>query len=255
VIPVPVDLAGVDVQAGQRLALTARLAYVTPSHQYPTGVTLSHERRVQLLDWTNASNTWILEDDYDSEYRYDQRPLESLQSLDQNGRVIYIGTFSKVLFPALRLGYMVVPNNLSHAFAAARALQDRGSSLLEQITLASFIGEHHFARHIRRTQKHYLERQIVLRESLNTHIPDLELHGFEAGMHLAAWLLPGHNDVQLSRIAAQHDLEVMPISAYSQTPLARGGFLLGYAAVPPETIRDGVKTLAQILSSGTSGSQ
>jgi GntR family transcriptional regulator / MocR family aminotransferase len=250
IIPVPVDGQGLNVLAGQQLAPKARLAYVTPSHQYPTGVTMSLERRVQLLQWANTANAWILEDDYDSEYRYDHRPLESLQSLDQFGRVIYVGTFSKVLFPALRLGYMIVPANLAGAFAAARALQDRGSSLLEQHTLANFIGEHHFARHIRRTQKHYFERQLVLRESLGTYLPNLELQGFEAGMHLAAWLPVGQDDLQLSRIAAQHNLEVMPISAYSQLPLARSGFLLGYAAVPPSSLREGVKTLAEIVLSG-----
>ncbi len=251
IVPVPVDANGLVVAIGQQLAPTARLAYVTPSHQYPTSVTMSHERRLQLLHWANTANAWILEDDYDSEYRYDQRPLESLQSLDTNGRVIYIGTLSKVLFPALRLGYMIVPNNLAAAFAAARALHDRGSSLLEQTTLTTFIQERHFARHIRRTQKHYLERQYVLRENLAKHIPNLEVQGLEAGMHLAAWLPAGYNDTHTSSIAAQHHLEVMPISAYSQTPLARGGFLLGYAAVPPNAIRDAVKTLAQIIKTNT----
>ncbi len=249
VIPIPVDEFGLDVVAGQDLAPKARLAYVTPSHQYPTGVTMSHERRIQLLQWANTANTWILEDDYDSEYRYDHRPLESLQSLDQHGRVIYIGTFSKVLFPALRLGYMVVPGNLVAAFTTARALQDRGSSLLEQHALADFIAEHHFARHVRRTQKLYLERQLVLREQLGLLLPDLELRGFEAGMHLSAWLPKDFNDLVISRSASQHGLEVMPISAYSQTPLAQGGLFLGYAAVPPSSLRAGVRTLARIVLS------
>jgi GntR family transcriptional regulator / MocR family aminotransferase len=253
VAAIPVDAQGLNVLAGQKLAPTARLAYVTPSHQYPTGVTMSHERRVELLQWANTANAWILEDDYDSEYRYDQRPLESLQSLDQHGRVVYIGTFSKVLFPALRLGYMVVPANLAQAFSTARALHDRGSSLLEQHALASFIAEHHFARHIRRTQKLYLERQLTLRESLNKHLPELELHGFEAGMHLAAWLPKGFDDREISKTASQHGLEVMPISAYSQTSLARGGMFLGYAAISPQAIRDGVKTLSEIVLFGFSG--
>jgi GntR family transcriptional regulator / MocR family aminotransferase len=249
VVPVPVDEFGLDVLAGKHLAPKARLAYVTPSHQYPTGVTMSHERRLQLLKWANTANAWILEDDYDSEYRYDHRPLESLQSLDQHGRVIYIGTFSKVLFPALRLGYMVVPANLVAAFTTARALQDRGSSLLEQYALADFMAELHFARHVRRTQKLYLERQIILRDQLGLWLPDLELQGFEAGIHLCAWLPKGLNDLNISRSAAQHGLEAMPISAYSQTPLARGGLFLGYAAVPSSSLRDGVRTLAQIVLS------
>jgi GntR family transcriptional regulator / MocR family aminotransferase len=255
VIPIPVDAHGLDVLAGQQLAPKARLAYVTPSHQYPTGVTMTHERRLQLLQWANLANAWILEDDYDSEYRYDHRPLESLQSLDQHGRVIYIGTFSKVLFPALRLGYMVVPVNLVAAFTTARALQDRGSSLLEQHALADFIGEHHFARHVRRTQKLYLERQLVLRESLDAHLPNLELQGFEAGMHLSAWLPKGLDDLAISKSAEQQGLEVMPISAYSQTPLTQGGLFLGYAAISPKEIRDGVKTLSQIVFSSHSRSK
>ncbi len=247
IVPVPVDQNGLNVEAGIQLAPRARLAYVTPSHQYPTGVTMSHERRTLLLQWATRANAWILEDDYDSDYRYDHRPLESLQSLDQSGRVIYIGTFSKVMFPALRLGYMMVPANLAPAFAAARALQDRGSSLLEQHALAQFIQERHFARHIRRTQKHYFERQMVLRDSLNSHLPQLEVQGFEAGMHLAAWLPVGQDDFKISKIAAQQSLELMPISAYSQTQLPRGGFLLGYAAVQPSRLLAGVKTLAQIV--------
>ncbi len=245
---IPVDENGLDVSAGQQIAPKARLAYVTPSHQYPTGVTMSHTRRLELLNWANKTNAWILEDDYDSEYRYDHRPLESLQSLDSHGRVIYIGTFSKVLFPALRLGYMIVPSNLSAASAAARAIQDRGSSTLEQQTLTAFMQQHHFARHIRRTQKHYLERREVLRHNLEKHIPSLELQGFEAGMHLCAWLTDGQDDRRISRIVSEHGLEVMPISAYSQTPLERGGFLLGYAAVPPKALEEAVRVLAKIIS-------
>ncbi len=248
IIPIPVDEHGLDVQAGQHLSPKARLAYVTPSHQYPTGMTMSHERRLELLKWANSANAWILEDDYDSEYRYDHRPLECLQSLDSQGRVIYIGTFSKVLFPALRLGYMIVPSNLSAAFAAARAIQDRGSSTLEQQTLSAFMQQHHFARHIRRTQKHYLERREILRFNLEKHIPSLELQGFEAGMHLCAWLTDRQDDTRIAKLAAKQDLEVMPISAYSLTPLARGGFLLGFAAVAPKALEEAVQILAKIIA-------
>ncbi len=248
IIPIPVDSHGLNVKAGQHLAPNARMAYVTPSHQYPTGVTMSHTRRLELLAWANTANTWILEDDYDSEYRYDHRPLESLQSLDSHGRVIYIGTFSKTMFPALRLGYMIVPSNLATAFAAARAIQDRGSSSLEQSALAAFMQEHHFAKHIRRTQKQYLERRDVLHDQLTKHIPSLELQGFEAGMHLCAWLTDGQNDQIISSLAAQQQLEVMPISAYSLMPLERGGFLLGFAAVPAKALEAAVQKLAGIIA-------
>ena len=154
-VPVPVDGDGLDVARGLRAAPDARLAYVTPSHQYPLGVTMSLARRLALLEWAHARRAWIVEDDYDSEYRYTGRPLASLQGLDRHGRVIYVGTFSKVLFPALRLGYVVVPPALVDAFAAARGLVDRHPPSVTQAVLAEFIAEGSFARHVRRMRMRY----------------------------------------------------------------------------------------------------
>lgn len=151
--------------AGVARAPDARLAYVTPSHQYPLGVTMSLARRLALLEWAERARAWVLEDDYDSEYRYAGRPLASLQGLDRAGRVCYIGTFSKVMFPSLRLGYLVAPPELAAAFAAARTIVDRHAPTVEQAALADFIIEGHFARHIRRMRALYAERQALLVEA------------------------------------------------------------------------------------------
>ena len=187
--PVPVDAEGLDVRRGARSAPGARLVYVTPSHQYPLGVTMSLNRRLALLEWASASGAWILEDDYDSEYRYAGRPLAALQGLDTAGRVIYAGTFSKVLFPALRLGYLVVPPELVDAFVAARALADRHSPSVTQAALADFIDGGHFARHVRRTRALYAERQAALVHAARRTLGGLlEVAPAEAGMHLMGWL-------------------------------------------------------------------
>ena len=248
VIGVPVDNAGLIVSAGMRFEPAARLAYVTPSHQFPTGVTMSLERRQLLLAWATQANAWIIEDDYDSEYRYDNRPLESLQSLDRDGRVIYCGTFSKSLFPGLRLGYMIVPEHLIQAFSNARALLDRSPPGLTQTVLHAFMQEGHFARHIRRTKKAYLERQYALRESLEKQLGDrLELRGCDAGMHLCAWLNSDVSDTEVSKLAAERNLEVIPVSALSALPLERGGLMLGYAAVPVQALRAGAELLTKII--------
>jgi GntR family transcriptional regulator / MocR family aminotransferase len=248
VVGVPVDDSGLNVAVLEKRAANVRLVYVTPSHQYPTGVTMSLERRKQLLAWAERKQAWIIEDDYDSEYRYDNRPLESLQSLDRHGRVIYCGTFSKVLFPGLRLGYMIVPGNLLEAFSHARALLDRNPPALTQATLHAFMQEGHFARHVRRTTKLYLERQLVLREALEKNLGDLlELRGFDAGMHLCAWLPPGFDDARISNLAADRGLQVLPVSALSDQPLERGGLMLGYAAIKSQDLKLGVKQLASII--------
>jgi GntR family transcriptional regulator / MocR family aminotransferase len=249
VVGVPVDDAGLNVAAGMRIEPNARLAYVTPSHQFPTGVTMSLERRQTLLAWAKRTDAWIIEDDYDSEYRYDNRPLESLQSLDCDGRVIYCGTFSKTLFPGLRLGYMVVPEHLIEAFSNARALLDRSPPGLTQVVLHAFMQEGHFARHVRRTKKAYLERQYALRESLERHLGDrLELRGFDAGMHLCARLNSDVQDTEVSRLAAEGSLEVLPVSALSNLSLERGALMLGYAAISVPALRLGAKQLANIIS-------
>ncbi|GER91925.1 hypothetical protein KDW_60870 [Dictyobacter vulcani] len=166
-IPVPVDEQGINVEAGRQLGPNARMAIVTPSHQFPTAVTMSLGRRLELLEWSREAQSWIVEDDYDSEYRFSGRPLQALQGLDRNGRVIYIGTFSKVLFPSLRLGYLIIPPALLPAFMAARRLIDVHTPLLEQLALTDFITEGHFARHLRKMRLLYLERRNTLVAALS----------------------------------------------------------------------------------------
>ena len=165
-VPVPVDEEGLDVAAGIKRYSKARAVFVTPSHQFPLGVTMSASRRFQLLEWARNTGSWIIEDDYDSEYRYESSPITSLQGIDANARVIYIGTFSKVLFPSLRLGYVVIPADLVDAFLAVRRAMDLGSPSFYQKVLVDFIGEGHFGRHIRRMRVLYHARRGVLAASV-----------------------------------------------------------------------------------------
>jgi GntR family transcriptional regulator/MocR family aminotransferase len=247
-IPVPVDDDGTNVAEvishGRRPNRDARAVYVTPSHQYPVGTTMSASRRMLLLSWAARSGGWIIEDDYDSEYRFGSRPIASLQGLDTDDRVIYIGTFSKVMFPALRLGYMVIPNDLVPAFAVARDAADVFSSTLYQAVMNEFIREGHFARHIRRMRMLYAKRRSALVNAIQTQMGDmLEVVGAEAGMHLLALLPRGINDVAVAREAAQKGICAMPLSSCYSKPPARGGLILGYGGANAHQIHDGIRKL------------
>src|SRR4029453_1353049 len=179
-VGVPVDAEGLDVAAGAALSLRARAVYVTPSHQFPLGVTMSASRRLQLLDWARRAGAWIVEDDYNSEYRYESQPVGALQGLDRDARVLYIGTFSKVLAPALRIGYLVIPEDLVPRFRSVRWAMDICPPILYQQALADFIAEGHFARHLRRTRELYRERRETLVASLRAEIDSglpLEIQG------------------------------------------------------------------------------
>jgi GntR family transcriptional regulator/MocR family aminotransferase len=247
-VPVPVDAAGLDVARAMRVAPDARLAYVTPSHQYPLGVTMSLDRRLALLEWARARRAWIVEDDYDSEYRYAGRPLASLQGLDRGGRVIYVGTFSKVLFPALRLGYLVVPPLLVDAFAAARGLVDRHPPSVTQAVLAEFIAEGSFARHVRRMRVRYAEQQAALVEAARRELDGaLEVRPAAAGMHLVGWLPAAIEDGAASLAALQAGVEAPALSAFRLRRSPRSGLLLGYAAWSPAELRKAAATLAGAL--------
>lgn len=247
-IPVPVDAEGIDVAAGTRICPDARLAYVSPSHQFPLGVTMSLARRLALLEWANRAGSWILEDDFDSEYRYTGRPLTALQGLDQHARVIYIGTFSKVLFPALRLGYLVVPPDLVDVLVAARAVTDRQSPSIEQAVLAEFITAGHFARHIRRMRLVYAARQAALVTAVRRELGDLlEIGATAAGMHLAGYLPHGTDDARLAAQCAQHGIITQALSGYSIGAAPRPGFVLGYAAYDETALQAGVRQLAAVV--------
>lgn len=247
-VPVPVDDEGIDVIAGESLCKDARLAYVSPSHQYPLGVTMSLARRLSLLEWASRAGAWIVEDDYDSEYRYTRRPLSALQGLDCEGRVIYIGTFSKVLFPALRLGYIVVPPDHVKSYVTARALLSRFSSTIDQAVLATFINEGYFIRHIKRMRVLYKERQEILIEELNQELGGLmEVQADGAGLHVVGWLPNKVNDVEASRRAAATGVDAQPLSAFSLERKGRGGLVLGYAGYNERQIRTGVRLLSTAL--------
>jgi GntR family transcriptional regulator / MocR family aminotransferase len=243
-VPVPVDDEGMVVSEITARSRHARVAYVTPSHQYPLGMTMSATRRMSLLKWAVRSGSWIIEDDYDSEFRFGSRPIASLQGLDMHGRVIYIGTFSKVLFPALRLGYVVVPKDLVPAFSAARDAADIFASPLYQAVLTDFICEGHFARHIRRMRMLYMDRRKALVNAIRNQMGDIiEVIGAEAGMHLVAMLPPATDDVSVSKHAAQNGISAMSLSSCYLKPPKRGGLILGYGGVNPRQIQDAINKL------------
>jgi GntR family transcriptional regulator / MocR family aminotransferase len=258
-VPVPVDGEGLDVSAGIKLgrklgsksSRKARAALVTPSHQFPLGVTMSASRRLQLLEWAQSSGSWVIEDDYDSEYRYGSMPIASLQGLDGNGRVIYIGTFSKVVFPSLRLGYIVIPADLVERFLAVRRALDLCPPTFSQEVLADFIAEGHFARHIRRMRVLYGQRRSVLVESIQQELGAVvEVLGDEAGVHLTVALRNknGARDVEIAERAARQNLSIWPLSPAYMGPGARQGFILGFGSTGVAEIPGAVRKLRNLIA-------
>jgi len=228
-----------------------RLAYVTPAHQFPTGVLMPLQRRLELLAWAERHDVLLFEDDYDSEYRYAGRPVEALQGLDRVGRVLYAGTFSKLMFPALRLGYLVVPRPLVKVFSAAKATVDTGSSSLEQLALADFINAGHFERHLRRSRARNAARRIALVGALQEFLGDsVEIAGANAGLHIVLWLkrFAASRASALRRRAAERGVGIYSVLPYYVLPQKRAGFLLGYASLNERDIREGVKRLAQAIA-------
>ena len=226
----------------------ARLVYVTPGHQFPVGVTMSLARRLRLLEWARKSGALILEDDYDSEYRYAGRPVPALQGLDRHGLVLFTGSFSKVLFPSLRLGYLVVPPDLVDYVSATLSVTSRHSPLLEQAVLCDFITEGHFGRHLRRMREVYAERLSVLLECARQSLTGLlEISGVEAGLQTVGWLSGGIDSELAATAAAKRDVEVTPLSRYSHGRMACEGLQLGFAAMDANEIRRGVRELTIAL--------
>ena len=248
IVPVPVDSEGLDVAAGVRKSGRARAAFVAPSHQFPLGATMSASRRFQLLQWAERARAWIIEDDYDSEYRYDSMPIAALQGLDHNARVVYVGTFSKTLFPALRMGYMVIPQEIVAEFVAVRHAMDLGPPHLYQAVLADFIQEGHYARHIRRMRLLYGERRTALVESIQKEFGGgLEVLGAEAGMYVAVKLPKRFPDVQLAYEAAKEKLWLAPLSPAFQGEAAQPGFILGFGSTSADKMAKEVKRLKVLL--------
>lgn len=248
-IPVPVDAEGLDVSIGIKRCRKARAAYVAPSHQFPLGATMSASRRLQLIDWAQASGSWIIEDDYDSEYRYGSMPITSLQGLDHNSRVIYIGTFSKTLFPSLRIGYVVIPADLVDRFAAVRHAMDIAPPYFYQAVLADFMNEGHFARHIRRMRLLYAQRRTALVDGLKREFgTTLEILGAEAGMHLVVALPKGLHDMELANRAAREKLWLWPLSPSYLGGSTRQGFILGFGSTTAAAMPNAVRRLKGVLA-------
>lgn len=269
---VPLDAEGLDAAAGEALSPHARLACVSPSHQFPLGVTMSMQRRLALLEWATRTGAWIVEDDYDGEFRYVGRPLASLQGLEAErsvvaskadcGRVLYVGTFSKTLYPSLRLGYVIVPTPLLGAFAEAKAATDRHTATVDQAVLTDFITEGHYARHVRRMRLSYAARQATLVAAAATHVaPWLEVQPSDAGMHLVGWLresLPSDiTDQVLYKAALENGVVAVALSSCRAQPSqdapgidgARGALLLGYSGCSDAMIWEGAKRLGRAISS------
>jgi len=252
IIPVPVDEHGLSVSAGMRMCASARGVFLTPSHQYPLGMTMSLERRMEVLKWASRTGAFIIEDDYDSEFRFEGRPAPALQSLDRNSNVIFIGTFNKVLFPSLRLGYVVLPQSLVNFLRAFRIQTDFHSVDLDQAVLCDFIVEGHFGRHLRRMRDLYASRLEALMDGGREYLKGLlEISGIKAGLYTAGFLENGMSSLQAETAAAAHGLETRSLDRFTLRRPDPKGLLLGFAAFDEATIRQGLVRLAAALSRRT----
>jgi GntR family transcriptional regulator/MocR family aminotransferase len=247
--PIPVDAQGIVVDAGRRVAPKARAAFVTPSHQFPTGVALTMARRLELLAWARASGAFIIEDDYTSEFRYSGPPLASLQGLDEDERVIYVGTLNKALFPGLRIGYAVVPQALLPAFVSARYLMDRQPPTLHQAVVAEFMQQGHFAAHIRRMRQMYREQRDALAATLTRRAAGrLAVDVPDQGMHLVAYLNDGAADTEIEAAAQKAGIVVRAISRFYRAAPPRPGLMLGFSGFPRQLIVPAAARLAALVT-------
>lgn len=245
VAPVPVDAEGLVVDEIPR---EARIVYVTPSHQFPSGMAMSHARRLALLAFARQHGAVIIEDDYDGEFRYGSRPLDALQTLDREGSVFYVGTFSKSLFPALRLGYLVAPPWAMPALAAVRQLGDRHDDLLAQDTLALFIAEGHLARHVRKMRRIYAERRDALLDAIDRHAGEaLSPLASDAGLHVAMTLRRPVPASQLVRDAAEHDMRIEALGNYAIGADQPNGLVFGLGGMPATRTDEAARLLAALL--------
>lgn len=247
-VPVPVDAEGFDVRRASDIEPDARAAVVTPSHQFPLGVTMSLARRMQLLDWAQSEDRWIVEDDYDSEFRYHGRPIPALHGLDNSGRVIYLGTFSKAMFPGLRLGYLVLPDELIDAFVAARRLLDGHTGTVAQLAMADFVGSGEFATHLRRMRALYGRRgAIMLRQVQEKLAPYLSLPPGSGGMHVLIHLHDNIDDVAIARRAATEGVACQPLSGFHAGDTVRRGLVLGFGTAVEHAIEGQVVALKRVM--------
>jgi len=250
-LPCPVDDDGMDIERAPKAAGAARLAYVTPSHQFPTGAVMPLARRLALLAWARKTRAYVVEDDYDSEFRYGGRPVEAVQALDAEGRVIYVGTMSKTLFPSLRIGYVVLPPALLQPFLAIKHLSDRHTSTLQQSVLADFIGEGHFERHVRRARTQNAKRRAALLGALQQAFGDrVTVQGSNAGLHMMLWFpdQPASDTPEIVAAAAAAGVGVYPVDPYYLGAPPAAGLLLGYAALTEREIDAGIRQLRRALA-------
>ncbi len=247
-VPLPVDREGMAVAEGLRLSPDFRLAFVTPSHQQPLGVTMSLRRRFELLHAAEAADAWIVEDDYDGEFCYGEHPLRTLKSVDTDDRVIYVGTFSKTLFPALRLGYALVPPQLVSIFERVASAFLQGVPSSPQAVVADFMEQGHFAAHIRRMRKIYAERYRTLREAARQRLAGLlEVVPTETGLHTIGLLPDWATEEEVARWADRRRITVAPLERFCIAPIDRKGLVLGFSGVPPSAITAGVAILGEVL--------
>jgi GntR family transcriptional regulator / MocR family aminotransferase len=249
-VSVPVDDQGFDPILAERLCRRRhpKLIYVTPAHQFPLGPTMPVHRRLALLEWASRKGAWVFEDDYDSEYRYSGHPVPALQGFDRSGSVIFSGSFSKVLLPGLRLGYLVVPPMLVDKFAAARFVTDRHSSILDQAAMCEFLDGGHFGRHIRRMRELYGNRLTVLRDAMHRKLAEaLSIPQADAGIQIPAWLGRGLTADAVGNAAAKRKVEAIPIRRFVVHASRPEGLLLGFAAYDARQIREGVDGLAAAI--------
>lgn len=248
-VPVPVDEAGLDVARGLELAPRFKIAFVTPSHQQPLGAKMSLERRFALLSAAEDCDGWIIEDDWDGEFCFSGRPLPTLKGVDASGRVIYVGTFSKTLFPSLRLGFLLAPPALSDHFTQSLEAFSPGTPTAPQAILADFIAEGHFATHIRRMRKLYAERYQTLLDAVREQLSDwLEIVPTTTGLHTVALLRPGLDADAITMVAAESGLTVVPIARFCIEPIERQGLVLGFSGFSPAQIRSAALQLRAVLT-------
>jgi len=254
-VPITVDAEGMDVEAGIATVPRAKLAIVAPANQFPLGVSLSLRRRAALLDWASSAQTWIVEDDYTGEFRHDGWPLPSLKSLDRDDRVFYTGTFSKTVFPALRLGYLVAPVSQQTRIRDFLYRLDGGRPALEQAILAAFISEGHFARHIMRMRKAYRLRRRGFETALENVFGDrFHIHPSSGGLQIVAGLNPTEDDVRLESVAAEAGLRPRALSSMAFGSNGPRGLLLGFGNVSEEMALPIARRLAEVLPSALAGS-
>jgi GntR family transcriptional regulator/MocR family aminotransferase len=247
--PIPVNSEGLDVELLAKCDRPFKLIYVTPSHQFPTGVTLTLRQRIALLQWAQTTGTLIIEDDYDSEYRYEEQPIPALQGMDKSQSVIYVGTFSKTMFPSLRIGYLVVPPSWISPVSTAKWLCDRTTPLLEQYALTDWIAEGYFERHIRRMRQLYNRRRQVLIQALENYLGDkITILGANAGIHLMVKIETALSDEIMIQKAAAVGIGLISARGYYLQPQHQGEFIFGYAQLEETQIKQGIWQLSQVLT-------